>query len=65
MAHVPSGPIRWVRINEVHKVAPWSRSTTYKLAQDGKLKVRRLGRMTVVDYTDIAKLLEGDEDGER
>ncbi|GAA4115884.1 hypothetical protein GCM10022215_15160 [Nocardioides fonticola] len=31
------------RINRLHEVAPWARSTTYQLVREGRLPVRRLG----------------------
>ena len=40
-------------VNRVHEVAPWGRSTTYKLVREGRLPARKLGASTFVLATDI------------
>ncbi len=45
------------RINEVHQVAPWGRSTTYKLVKEGRLPARRLGASTFVLAEDLQRFL--------
>lgn len=41
------------RINKVHEVAPWGRSTTYTLVREGLLPARRLGGSTFVLREDL------------
>ena len=48
-----------VNINKVHEVAPWSRSTTYKLVAEGRLPARKLGRSTVVLVADLEQFIVG------
>lgn len=40
-------------VNRVHEVAPWGRSTTYKLVREGRLPARKLGASTFVLAADI------------
>lgn len=46
-----------VNINRVHEIAPWGRSTTYKLVGEGRLPVRKLGRSTLILVKDIEKFI--------
>lgn len=46
-----------VNINRVHEVAPWSRSTTYKLVAEGRLPARKLGRSTVILLADLERFI--------
>lgn len=52
----PVKPIA-VNINRVHEIAPWSRSTTYKLVAEGSLPARKLGRSTVVLLADVERFI--------
>ena len=45
------------RINKVHEVAPWGRSTTYKLVREGRLPARRLDGATFVLNADLERFL--------
>lgn len=46
------------RVNRVHEVAPWGRSTTYQLVRDGRLPVKRLGGgITYVLREDLERFL--------
>jgi hypothetical protein len=44
-------------INRVHEVAPWGRSTTYKLVRAGRLPARKLGASTIVLTEDLERFI--------
>ncbi len=44
-------------INHVHEVAPWGRSTTYRLVKEGKLPARKLGSSTVILTEDLEQFI--------
>lgn len=46
-----------VNINKVHEVAPWSRTTTYKLVSEGRLPARKLGRSTLILVADLERFI--------
>jgi hypothetical protein len=46
-------------ISKVHEVAPWGRSTTFRLVAEGKLPARKLGRSTYVLHADLEAFLAG------
>lgn len=54
----PARPIA-VNINRVHEIAPWSRTTTYKLVADGRLPARKLGRSTLILVADLERFIDG------
>mgnify|MGYP001032208135 CR=1 FL=1 len=45
------------RANTLHEVAPWGRSTTYKLIRQGRLPVKRIGGITLVMADDLDQFL--------
>lgn len=47
------------RVSNVHEVAPWGRSTTFRLVREGRLPTRRLGNITFVLHQDLMAFLEG------
>lgn len=47
------------RVSNVHKVAPWGRTTTFRLVNEGRLPTRRLGNITLVLHKDLVAFLEG------
>lgn len=51
-----------IRINEVHTIAPWGRSTTYALVKSGRLRAKKLGRCTFVLLADLWALIDELED---
>lgn len=45
------------RINRLHEFVPWSRSKTYELVRDGRLKARRLDGATFVMRQDLEQFM--------
>ena len=45
------------RINKVHEVSPWQRSTTYKLVREGRLPAKKLGGATFVLREDLESFI--------
>jgi len=46
-----------VKVSKVHELAPWGRTTTFRLVRDGVLPAKRLGGTTLVLVEDITALI--------
>jgi hypothetical protein len=51
-------PARFARVNEAAKRGPFSRSQLYELAREGKIKIRKDGKKSILDLIEIDAVAE-------